>query len=179
MADHGMFLRAASPATCTAHEVLARHADSWALSWADDICTPELGWGGNTQEYAVFSSSPDELLAHLKSEHCFMGMKSLVIGISCWRWFRKKICKTYGRCCVLFILFLPSFPDIKNSRHSHFNLSSKFWGTSSQRNRHVHTNISFCTQIQGSVNPFMDIYGCALYPRSPSLDGIILKGKGK
>lgn len=46
------------------------------------------------------------------------------------------------------------FPDIKNSRHSHVNLASEFWGMSFHSGRHVHTEISFCTQFQGVSEMF-------------------------
>lgn len=125
-----------------------KNVDLGALSTTDEIWISGPGWGGD-QECVVFSSSPGESLAHLKSEHCFMGMKSLMIGINCWTWFRKKICSRYGRCCGFLILFLLSLPDVTNSRQNHLNVASNFWVTSPQRSWQVPTGISFCTQFQG------------------------------
>lgn len=105
------------------------------------IKSESQGWGLGGRECTVFSSSTGEPLAHLKSEHCFMGMKSLVIEISCWMWFRKKTCSRYGRCCLFLILFLPSLLIAKPqdkvilTRHQ----------TSPHRRSHGHTDLSFCT----------------------------------
>lgn len=107
-----------------------------------------------------------------------MGMKSLVIGISCWMWFRKKICSRYGRCCLFLILFLPSLLIAKPqdkvilTRHQ----------TSPQKQAWAH-RLVILHLVSGSSwilwNWFIDIYGCVLYPRNPSPDGIILSGKRK
>lgn len=48
------------------------------------------------------------------------------------------------------------FPDIKNSRHSHFNLASRFWGMSFHSGRHMHTESHFVL-FQG-VNEVFEIH---------------------
>lgn len=135
---------------------------SWDLSWAG------VGWGPGRCSFLKF---PRWLVSTFKIWTLLYGNeKSLVIGIYCWRWFGKK----YAAVMWMYILyFINSFISwFKNSRHSPFNLASKFWGTSSHRSRHVHTRSHFAPS-------FMGIYGCALYLRNPSPDGNYFKGKGK
>lgn len=55
-----------------------------------------------------FKSSPGESLAHVKSEHCFVGMKSLLIGINSWMWCRKKNMQEWWQIACIFYL-IPSF----------------------------------------------------------------------
>lgn len=134
-----------------------KNADSWALSWTVEVWTSGLGWGGD-QESTGFSRSPSESLAHLKSEHCFIKMKSLVIGINCWMWFRKKVCRSDGRWCVFFILVLPSFPDVRTQDNSRFNYGIRVLGNVSLKLVCAHWHL-ILRSISGSWwirwNPFM------------------------
>lgn len=84
--------------------------------------------------------------------------------------------------CILY--YINSFISwYKNSKHSLLNLASKFWGTSSHRNRHVHTEVSFCTQFQGLMNPLHSIHGylwmCLISQEPFTRWGLFLRGKGK
>lgn len=160
---------------------LWKSVDLGAHSWTDEIWILGLGLG-RAWECAVFPSSPGKLLVLFNSEHCFMGMKSLVIGINCWMWFRKKTCSSHGRGCGFLILFLLSLPDVTNWRHSLYPCVKVLGSLSSQKWAFAHRHLILLPFSGGwwvSWNPFMDIYGCSFYLRSPSPEGIILRGKEK
>lgn len=63
------------PSASESHEPLAKNADSWHLSWADEIWILGLGWG-EVQKCGIISTSPGESLVRLKAECCFRRMKA-------------------------------------------------------------------------------------------------------